>query len=84
LIGLSINWGLSAELVISVIPPNRRSTAKAFFHLISHALGDAPAPLIVGGLSDVIKKYEYDGIGRKYKYVFFRLVEFVHISVINF
>lgn len=48
---------------MGVIPPNRRSTAKAFFHLISHCLGDAPAPLIVGGLADIIHKYEYDGKG---------------------
>ena len=63
-----MNWGLSIELVIGVIPPSRRSTAKAFFHLISHSLGDAPAPLIVGGLADIIHKYEYNGDGKEYSF----------------
>ena len=65
LIGLSINWGLSIELVISVIPPNRRNTAKAFFNLVSHSFGDAPSPLVVGGLSDLIHKYEYDSFSKQ-------------------
>ena len=50
--GVSINWGLSVELVIKVTSPKLRSTAKAFFHLISHSLGDAPSPLIIGSIAD--------------------------------
>ncbi|CBY09170.1 unnamed protein product [Oikopleura dioica] len=57
LTGSSINWGLSCEIVMSVIPPRKRSTGKAVFNIISHALGDAPSPLIVGAVADMIRKY---------------------------
>lgn len=36
--------------------PTRRSTAEAFQILISHALGDAGSPFLVGIVSDAIKK----------------------------
>ena len=34
LTGSSINWGLSCEIVMSVIPPRKRSTGKAVFNII--------------------------------------------------
>jgi MFS transporter, Spinster family, sphingosine-1-phosphate transporter len=36
--------------------PTRRSTAEAFQILISHALGDAGSPYLVGLISETIKK----------------------------
>ena len=56
--GVSINWGLSVELVIKVTSPQCRSTAKALFHLLVHSLGDAPAPLIIGLLADYFHSKE--------------------------
>lgn len=60
LTGSSINWGLSCEIMMSVIPPTKRATGKALFNIISHALGDAPSPVIVGAFADAIFKYQYD------------------------
>lgn len=38
-----------------VVVPTRRSTAEAFQILISHALGDAGSPYLVGVISEAIK-----------------------------
>ena len=40
---------------LKVVSPLRRSTAKAFFHLVVHALGDAQSPLLIGAIADYFK-----------------------------
>ena len=76
--GVSINWGLSVELVIKVTSPKLRSTAKAFFHLISHSLGDAPSPLIIGSIADYYMSKEPIGKScwhlEKILSIFFRIL----------
>jgi hypothetical protein len=42
-----------------VVVPTRRSTAEAFQILISHALGDAGSPYLVGVVSCVPSRYHY-------------------------
>ncbi|KAI6649031.1 Protein spinster isoform X4 [Oopsacas minuta] len=52
---LSFNWAPNANILLYVVVPQRRSTAEAFQILISHMLGDAASPTIVGAISDWLR-----------------------------
>ncbi|XP_023306827.1 protein spinster isoform X2 [Lucilia cuprina] len=56
-LSLNMNWAIVADILLYVVVPTRRSTAEAFQILISHALGDAGSPYLVGVLSEAIKKH---------------------------
>ncbi|KFM71846.1 Protein spinster, partial [Stegodyphus mimosarum] len=51
---LCMNWVLVADIVLYVVIPRRRSMAQAIQITLSHALGDACSPYIVGKLCDAI------------------------------
>lgn len=53
--GLCFNWATNVDLLMSVVPPGRRSSANAFQILISHLCGDGSGPYIVGAISDAIR-----------------------------
>ncbi|KZS02983.1 Protein spinster [Daphnia magna] len=53
---LNVNWAPVGDILLYVVIPTRRSTAEAFSILVSHALGDAGSPYIVGLVSDSFKK----------------------------
>ena len=48
---LSVNWSVVVDILLYVIVPERRATAQAIQILISHTLGDATSPFIVGAVS---------------------------------
>jgi predicted MFS family arabinose efflux permease len=52
---LNLNWAIVADILLYVVVPTRRSTAEAFQILISHALGDAGSPYLVGVISEALK-----------------------------
>uniref|UniRef100_A0A146M1V6 Protein spinster n=1 Tax=Lygus hesperus TaxID=30085 RepID=A0A146M1V6_LYGHE len=54
-VALNLNWAIVADILLYVVVPPRRSTAEAFQILISHALGDAGSPYLVGLISDLLK-----------------------------
>lgn len=54
-VALNCNWAVVADMLLYVVIPTRRSTAEAFQILISHALGDAGSPYLVGLLSETLK-----------------------------
>lgn len=51
---LCVNWTIVADMLLYVIIPTRRSIAEAVQILVSHALGDASSPYIIGLVSDAI------------------------------
>ncbi|RZF42670.1 hypothetical protein LSTR_LSTR001465 [Laodelphax striatellus] len=53
---INLNWSIVADILLYVVTPTRRSTAEAFQILLSHALGDAGSPYLVGLLSEAFKK----------------------------
>merc|ERR550534_1013335 len=53
---LNLNWSLVADIGLYVVIPTRRSTAEAFQILLSHALGDAGSPYIIGQVSELLKQ----------------------------
>ncbi|XP_030557907.1 protein spinster isoform X1 [Drosophila novamexicana] len=56
-LAINVNWAIVADMLLYVVVPTRRSTAEAFQILISHALGDAGSPYLVGVLSVAIRKH---------------------------
>lgn len=49
---LCLNWAVTADILLYVIIPTRRSTAEALQILLSHALGDAGSPYLIGVVAD--------------------------------
>lgn len=49
---LNFNWSVAVDMTIYVITPSRRSTAEAIHLMLTHALGEALAPWLVGMLAD--------------------------------
>ncbi|XP_037714897.1 protein spinster isoform X1 [Drosophila subpulchrella] len=56
-LALNLNWAIVADILLYVVIPTRRSTAEAFQILISHALGDAGSPYLVGAISEAIMNH---------------------------
>ncbi|XP_066246696.1 protein spinster isoform X1 [Euwallacea similis] len=52
---LNLTWSIVADILLYVITPVRRSTAEGFQLLVSHALGDAGSPYLIGILSDAFQ-----------------------------
>ncbi|EDV55817.1 protein spinster isoform X2 [Drosophila erecta] len=59
-VALNLCWSIVADILLYVVVPTRRSTAEAFQILISHALGDAGSPYLVGAISEAIMKHLHD------------------------
>ncbi|KAM3864278.1 protein spinster homolog 1 [Diretmus argenteus] len=53
---LSMNWAIVADILLYVVVPTRRSTAEAFQIVLSHLLGDAGSPYLIGVVSDGLRK----------------------------
>lgn len=53
---LSMNWAIVADILLYVVVPTRRSTAEAFQIVLSHLLGDAGSPYLIGVVSDSVRK----------------------------
>ncbi|KAL4658363.1 hypothetical protein GN956_G3076 [Arapaima gigas] len=55
---LSMNWAIVADILLYVVVPTRRSTAEAFQIVLSHLLGDAGSPYLIGVVSDSLRRSE--------------------------
>lgn len=53
---LSMNWAIVADILLYVVVPTRRSTAEALQIVVSHLLGDAGSPYLIGVVSDSLRK----------------------------
>ncbi|XP_068146304.1 protein spinster isoform X1 [Drosophila tropicalis] len=56
-VAVNLCWAIVQDMLLYVVVPTRRSTAEAFQILISHALGDAGSPYLVGVISESIMKH---------------------------
>ncbi|XP_025090714.1 protein spinster homolog 1-like isoform X2 [Pomacea canaliculata] len=54
---LCLNWALTADILLYVVIPTRRSTAEAMQILLSHAFGDAGSPYLTGAVADALAPY---------------------------
>jgi hypothetical protein len=52
---LNCNWSIVSDITLYIVIPTRRSIASAAQILISHALGDAISPYLIGAIADWIR-----------------------------
>ncbi|XP_071621360.1 protein spinster homolog 3-like isoform X7 [Heliangelus exortis] len=52
---LSVNWAVVTDILLYVVTPRRQSTALALQILVSHLLGDAGSPYLIGTISNAIQ-----------------------------
>ncbi|XP_077475299.1 protein spinster homolog 1 [Stigmatopora argus] len=52
---LSMNWAIVADILLYVVVPTRRSTAESLQIVVSHLLGDAVSPYLIGVVSDTLR-----------------------------
>ncbi|NXL43114.1 SPNS3 protein, partial [Podilymbus podiceps] len=52
---LSMNWAVVTDILLYVVTPRRQSTAIALQILVSHLLGDAGSPYLIGTISNAIQ-----------------------------
>ncbi|KAM5152524.1 protein spinster homolog 1 [Mantella aurantiaca] len=57
---LSLNWAIVADILLYVVIPTRRSTAEAMQIMVSHLLGDAGSPYLIGVISDAVHRGKPD------------------------
>ncbi|KAK3767380.1 hypothetical protein RRG08_049748 [Elysia crispata] len=57
---LCLNWAVTADILLYVVIPTRRSLAESVQILISHAFGDAISPYIIGQISDTLASKSID------------------------
>ncbi|XP_054250558.1 protein spinster homolog 3 [Indicator indicator] len=52
---LSVNWAVVTDILLYVVTPRRQATAIALQILVSHLLGDAGSPYLIGTISSAIQ-----------------------------
>ncbi|XP_068766083.1 protein spinster homolog 3 isoform X3 [Struthio camelus] len=57
---LSVNWAVVTDILLYVVTPRRQSTAIALQILVSHLLGDAGSPYLIGIISNAIQAKNAD------------------------
>ncbi|XP_011296057.2 protein spinster isoform X1 [Musca domestica] len=82
-LALNLCWSIVADILLYVVVPTRRSTAEAFQILISHALGDAGSPYLVGVLSEAIKKHLRTNVHRASEFVSSGGLESLSLTVVE-
>ncbi|XP_077167573.1 protein spinster homolog 3 [Paroedura picta] len=53
---LSLNWAVVTDILLYVVKPERQSTAMSLQLCVSHLLGDAGSPYLIGVISDAVQK----------------------------
>jgi len=54
---LNANWSIVSDMTLYIVIPPRRSIASATQILVSHMLGDAFSPYLIGAMADAFKPY---------------------------
>merc|ERR550532_978808 len=53
-VSMNLNWSIVADILLYTVIPTRRGTAEAIQILISHMIGDAGSPYLIGGICFLI------------------------------
>ncbi|VDM66360.1 unnamed protein product [Strongylus vulgaris] len=61
---LCFNWATNVDMIMAVVAPTRRSAANSWQILLSHLLGDASGPYVIGLISDAIRGEDSTPYGR--------------------
>ncbi|CAJ0579129.1 unnamed protein product, partial [Mesorhabditis spiculigera] len=52
---MCLNWSVNMDMLMYTVVANRRATATAIQTLLSHLLGDATSPYVIGNISDMLR-----------------------------
>uniref|UniRef100_A0A914WD37 Major facilitator superfamily (MFS) profile domain-containing protein n=1 Tax=Plectus sambesii TaxID=2011161 RepID=A0A914WD37_9BILA len=63
---MCLNWAVIVDMLLYIVVPTRRATASAFQILISHLLGDAASPYVIGLISDKLRGSDPSAAARFY------------------
>ncbi|XP_053550790.1 protein spinster homolog 1 [Bombina bombina] len=80
---LSLNWAIVADILLYVVIPTRRSTAESLQIVVSHLLGDAGSPYLIGVISDQIRKGKPDSYLLKFRSLEYALMLCAFVGVIG-
>ncbi|KAM4697330.1 protein spinster homolog 1 [Rhinophrynus dorsalis] len=80
---LSLNWALVADILLYVVIPTRRSTAEAFQIMVSHLLGDAGSPYLIGVISDGIRQGKPDSFILQFRSLEYALMLCAFVSAVG-
>ncbi|XP_041094628.1 protein spinster homolog 1 [Polyodon spathula] len=80
---LSLNWAIVADILLYVVVPTRRSTAEAFQIALSHLLGDAGSPYLIGVVSDAIRSRSPDSFLWEFRSLQFSLLLCSFVGVVG-
>ncbi|KAM8960041.1 protein spinster homolog 1 [Pelodytes ibericus] len=80
---LSLNWAIVADILLYVVIPTRRSTAESLQIVVSHLLGDAGSPYLIGVISDQIRKGKPDSYLLQFRSLGYALMICAFVGVIG-
>ncbi|XP_053326837.1 protein spinster homolog 1 [Spea bombifrons] len=80
---LSLNWAIVADILLYVVIPTRRSTAEALQIVMSHLLGDAGSPYLIGVISDQVRKGKPDSFLLQFRSLGYALMLCAFVGVIG-
>ncbi|XP_066577914.1 protein spinster homolog 1 [Amia ocellicauda] len=80
---LSMNWAIVADILLYVVVPTRRSTAEAFQIVLSHLLGDAGSPYLIGVVSDAVRSRSPDSFLWQFRSLQFSLLLCTFVAVLG-
>ncbi|XP_018319052.1 protein spinster isoform X2 [Agrilus planipennis] len=75
-VALNLNWAIVVDILLYVVLPTRRSTAEGLQLLISHALGDAGSPYLIGIVSEGLKNIMAHGSGIETDYIKYKALQY--------
>uniref|UniRef100_A0A8C8BD43 Sphingolipid transporter 3 (putative) n=1 Tax=Otus sunia TaxID=257818 RepID=A0A8C8BD43_9STRI len=81
---LSVNWAVVTDILLYVVTPRRQSTAIALQILVSHLLGDAGSPYLIGIVSIHFSKDCFMGIVLGFNHFLQVCEEFHGIQILRF
>nr|XP_027301788.1 protein spinster homolog 3 isoform X1 [Anas platyrhynchos]XP_038021704.1 protein spinster homolog 3 isoform X1 [Anas platyrhynchos] len=80
---LSANWAVVTDILLYVVTPRRQSTAIALQILVSHLLGDAGSPYLVGAISSVIQANNNHSVQWSFRSLQYSFIICVFVGVIG-
>uniref|UniRef100_A0A8C3CSI0 Sphingolipid transporter 3 (putative) n=1 Tax=Cairina moschata TaxID=8855 RepID=A0A8C3CSI0_CAIMO len=80
---LSANWAVVTDILLYVVTPRRQSTAIALQILVSHLLGDAGSPYLVGTISNVIQANNNHSVQWSFRSLQYSFIICVFVGVIG-
>ncbi|XP_074870226.1 protein spinster homolog 3-like [Carettochelys insculpta] len=80
---LSLNWAIVADILLYVVVPKRQSTAVALQISVSHLLGDAGSPYLIGIISNALQTRHNDSYLGAFRSLQYSLILCAFVGVLG-